>query len=98
MRASTEGSRGSCSRLQIERTDFPKRGIIVLDRIVSLGSALVVAFSVVLFAMALWWTLVGRIGEGDGFLILAGSLLAAIVFTYRATDSRWLDPISIVKR
>jgi hypothetical protein len=58
----------------------------------------VVAFSVVLFVLAGWWTAVGRIGEGDGFLLFAASLLAAIVFSFRGSDPRWLDPISIVKR
>jgi len=70
----------------------------VLDRLVSLGSALVVLFSIVLFAMGAWWTLLGKISEGDGFLLFAGSVLAAIVFTFRAQDPAWLDPISIVKR
>jgi hypothetical protein len=70
----------------------------MLDRIVSLGSFVVVVFSVALFAMAGYWTLMGKIGEGDGFLMFAGALLAAIVFSYRASDPRWLDPISIVKR
>jgi hypothetical protein len=48
--------------------------------------------------MSVWWTLVGRIGEGDGFLLFAGCLLSAIVFAYRASDPRWLDPVSIVKQ
>jgi hypothetical protein len=65
---------------------------------VRLGSGLVVVFSVVLFALGAWWTLLGKISEGDGFLMFAGSVLAAIVFTYRAQDPRWLDPVSIVKR
>jgi len=54
--------------------------------------------SAVLFGMGAWWTLIGRIGEGDGFMLLAGTLLAAIVFSYRAQDPKWLDPLSIVKR
>ena len=70
----------------------------MLNRMVSLGSFLVVVFSAVLFALGAWWTLVGRIGEGDGFLLFAGCLLAAIVFSYRAQDPAWLDPVSIVKR
>jgi hypothetical protein len=70
----------------------------MLDRIVSLGSFAVVAFSVVLFAMAGYWTLMGKIGEGDGFLLFAGCLLSAIVFSFRGADPRWLDPVSIVKR
>jgi hypothetical protein len=48
--------------------------------------------------MSAWWTLMGKIGEGDGFLMFAGCLLAAIVFSYRAGDPHWLEPISIVKR
>jgi hypothetical protein len=48
--------------------------------------------------MSAWWTLVGKIGQGDGFLLFAGSLMAAIVFSYRAGDPHWLEPISIVKR
>jgi hypothetical protein len=59
---------------------------------------MVVAFSVVLFVMSGWWTLMGKIGEGDGFLMLAGCVLAAIVFSYRAGDPHWLEPLSIVKR
>jgi len=70
----------------------------VLDRFVYLGSFIVVAFSVVLFGMSAWWTLMGKIGEGDGFLMFAGCLLAAIVFSYRASDPHWLEPLSIVKR
>jgi F0F1-type ATP synthase assembly protein I len=70
----------------------------VLDRIVSLGSFLVVVFSAVLFGMAAWWTFAGKIGEGDGYMLLAGCVLAAIVFSYRAQDPAWLDPVSIVKR
>lgn len=70
----------------------------MLDRLVSLGSFIVVAFSAVLFAMSAWWTLVGKVGEGDGFMLFAGCLLAAIVFSFRGSDPRWLDPISIVKR
>ena len=70
----------------------------MLDRLVSLGSSLVVAFSVILFAFGMWWALIGRISEGDAFLMFAGTVLAAIFFTYRAKDPAWLDPISIVKR
>jgi len=70
----------------------------VFNRMVSLGSFLVVFFSAVLFGMAAWWTLVSKISEGDGYMLLAGCVLAAIVFSYRAQDPAWLDPISIVKR
>jgi hypothetical protein len=70
----------------------------MLDRIVSLGSVAVVILSVVLFGMCTWWTLMGKISEGDGVLMFAGCVLAAIVFSYRAKDPAWLDPISIVKR
>jgi hypothetical protein len=70
----------------------------MLNRVVSLGSFLVVVLSVVLFALGSWWALVGRISEGDAFLMLAGSALAGMVFTYRAKDPAWLDPVSIVKR
>ena len=70
----------------------------MLDRFVSLGSFVVVALSIVLFGVGAWSTLVGKMGEGDGFLMLAGSVLAAIVFAYRAQDPAWLDPVSIVKR
>jgi hypothetical protein len=70
----------------------------MLDRLVSLGSFLVVIFSVLLFGFSTWWTLMGRISEGDGVLMFAGCLLAAIVFSYQAQDPAWLEPISIVKR
>jgi hypothetical protein len=59
---------------------------------------LIVVLSLVLFGLAAWWTLMGKIGEGDGFLLFAGCLLSAIVFTFRAQDPAWLDPVSILKR
>jgi len=71
---------------------------LVPDRFVSLGSFLIVAFSVIVFGMSAWWTLVGKIGEGDGLLLFAGSVMAAIVFSYRGFDPHWLEPLSIVKK
>ena len=70
----------------------------MLNRVVSLSSLLVAVFSVALFAMCAWWTLAGHISEGDGTFLFIGSLLAAIVFSYRAADPAWLEPLSIVKR
>jgi hypothetical protein len=65
---------------------------------VSLGSFVVVILSIALFGLGAWSTLIGKLGEGDGFLMLAGCVLAGVVFAYRAQDPAWLDPVSIVKR
>ena len=70
----------------------------MLDRFVSLGSFLVVIFSVMLFGMSAWWTLLGKISEGDGILLFGGCVLSAIFFAYRAFDPAWLEPLSIIKR
>jgi hypothetical protein len=59
---------------------------------------MVVAFCVALFGMTGWWTLMGKISEGDGFMLFAGCLLAAIVFSFRGSDPAWLEPVSIIKR
>ncbi len=69
----------------------------MLNRLVSLGSLFVAAVSVLLFVLGAWWILVGKIDEFDGVFALAGWLLAAIIFAWRATDPAWLDPVSIVK-
>ena len=58
----------------------------MLDRFVSLGSFLVVIFSVMLFGMSAWWTLLGKISEGDGILLFGCCILSAIFFTYSAFD------------
>jgi hypothetical protein len=56
-----------------------------------------VILSVVAFGLGAWWTLLGRISQGDGLFILAGWCLSAIVFSYRAVDPGYLDAVSIIK-
>ena len=68
------------------------------SRIVSIASLLMVLLSAVIFLGGAWDIMSMRVDEGSGILALAGSLLAAIVFSYRSADPKWLDPISIVKR
>ena len=64
---------------------------------VSVCSFLVVILSVVAFGLGAWWTLIGRISEGDGLFMLAGWCVCAVVFSYRAIDSAYLDAVSIIK-
>ena len=65
--------------------------------VVSLCSFAVMIFSLAIFAMSLWWTLTGRISEGDSVFMLGGWLMAAMVFGARAAEPDYLDPLSIVK-
>jgi hypothetical protein len=52
----------------------------------------------VLFVLAGAWGIMSqRLDEGSGVMAMAGWLMAAIVFSYRFADPKWLDPISIVK-
>ena len=67
------------------------------NRIVSIASLLVVLASVLLFVAGAWAIMSQRMDVGGGVLALAGSVMAAIVFSYRSADPRWLDPVSIVK-
>jgi hypothetical protein len=56
-----------------------------------------VILSVAAFGMGAWWTMTGSISVGDGVFMMAGWCVSAIVFSYRAIDSAYLDPISIIK-
>ena len=47
--------------------------------------------------MGAWWTFISRISVGDGVFMMAGWSVSAIVFSYRARDPDYLDPISIIK-
>jgi len=67
------------------------------SRIVSIASLMVVVASVLFFFACAWGIMSWRLDEGSGILALAGWLMAAIVFAYRSTDPKWLDPVSIVK-
>jgi len=67
------------------------------SRIVSIASLMVVLASVIIFFAGAWGIMSWRLDEGSGVLALAGSLMAAIVFSYRCSDPKWLDPVSIVK-
>ena len=69
----------------------------MFNRVVSVCSFLMVILSVVAFGLGAWWTLVGRISEGDGLFMLAGWCVSALVFAYRAMDPNYLEPVSIVK-
>jgi hypothetical protein len=67
------------------------------SRIVSIGSLLMVVASVIIFFAGAWAVMSWRMDEGSAILALGGSVLTAIVFSYRYADPMWLDPISIVK-
>jgi len=67
------------------------------SRIVSIASLIVVLASVFFFLAGAWGIMSQRMDEGSGVMALAGFLLAAIVFSYRSADPKWLDPVSIVK-
>jgi hypothetical protein len=67
------------------------------SRVVSIGSLMLVVASVFLFFASAWGIMSWRLDEGSGVLALAGCLLTAMVFSYRAADPMWLDPVSIVK-
>jgi hypothetical protein len=67
------------------------------NRVVSIGSLILVVASVLLFLACAWGVMSGRLGEGDGVMAMAGWLVVAVVFSYRHADPNWLDPISIVK-
>jgi len=64
---------------------------------VSIASLIVVLASVFFFLAGAWGIMSQRMDEGSGVMALAGFLLAAIVFSYRSADPKWLDPVSIVK-
>ena len=43
----------------------------MLNRVVSVCSFFMVILSVVAFGLGAWWTLIGRISEGDGVFMLS---------------------------
>jgi len=67
------------------------------NRVVSFASLMLAVASVTFFLACAWQIMSGKIGEGDGVMALAGWLVAAVVFSYRHADPKWLDPVSIVK-
>jgi hypothetical protein len=67
------------------------------SRVVSIASLMVVVASVFFFLAGAWGIMSQRLDEGSGIMALAGWLVAAVVFSYRCADPKWLDPISIVK-
>jgi hypothetical protein len=67
------------------------------DRIVSVASLILVVASVLFFFASAWGIMSQRLDEGSGVMAMAGWLVAAVVFSYRSADPKWLDPISIVK-
>ncbi|HUI53415.1 MAG TPA: hypothetical protein VLY04_00495 [Bryobacteraceae bacterium] len=69
----------------------------MFDRIVSFGSLMLVVASVTFFLAGSWLVMSGKMGDGDGVLVLSGWLVTAIVFAYRHADPAWLEPLSIVK-
>jgi hypothetical protein len=58
---------------------------------------MLVVASVLFFLAGAWGIMSQRLDEGSGVMAMAGWLMAAIVFSYRFADPKWLDPISIVK-
>ena len=69
----------------------------MFNRVVSVCSFFMVILSAPAFGMGAWWTLIGRISEGDGLFMLAGWCVCAVVFSYRALDPVYLDAVSIIK-
>ena len=69
----------------------------MFNRIVSVSSFLVVLLSAALFLQSAWLTMSGKISQTDGIFLLAGWLAAGLVFSYRASDPNFLEPISIIK-
>lgn len=67
------------------------------NRVVSIASLMLVVASVLFFLAGAWGIMSQRLDEGSGVMAMAGWLVAAIVFSYRFADPKWLDPISIVK-
>jgi hypothetical protein len=67
------------------------------NRVVSIASLMLVVASVLFFLAGAWGIMSQRLDEGSGVMAMAGWLMAAIVFSYRFADPKWLDPISIVK-
>jgi hypothetical protein len=58
---------------------------------------MVVVASVFFFLASAWGIMSQRLDEGSGIMAMGGWLIAAIVFSYRYADPKWLDPVSIVK-
>ncbi|MEO8595355.1 MAG: hypothetical protein ABI759_18685 [Candidatus Solibacter sp.] len=69
----------------------------MLNRVVSVCSFLMVLLSLANIGLGAWWTFDSRISSGDGLFLMGGWVLAALVFSYRAVDPDYLDPISIIK-
>ena len=67
------------------------------NRVVSIASLMLVVASVLFVLAGAWGIMSQRLDEGSGVMAMAGWLMAAIVFSYRFADPKWLDPISIVK-
>jgi len=67
------------------------------NRVVSIASLMLVVASVLFFLAGAWGIMSQRLDEGSGVMAMAGWLMAAIVFSYRFADPKWLDPVSIVK-
>jgi hypothetical protein len=58
---------------------------------------MLVVASVLFFLAGAWGIMSQRLDEGSGVMAMAGWLMAAIVFSYRFADPKWLDPVSIEK-
>jgi TRAP-type C4-dicarboxylate transport system permease small subunit len=67
------------------------------NRVVSIASLIMVLASVFFFLAGAWGIMSQRLDEGSGVMALAGWMVAAIFFSYRYADPKWLDPVSIVK-
>ena len=68
------------------------------SRVVSLASLLLVVGSVVAFLGCAWGIMTQRIGAGDGAMALGAWMLTGVVFAFRYSDPKWLEPLSIVKK
>ena len=68
------------------------------NRVVSYASLLLVVGSVFAFLACAWGIMTQKIGAGDGAMALGGWMLTGVVFAYRYSDPKWLEPISIIKK
>jgi hypothetical protein len=96
MRANGPSNRSADGGSELQ--NFRKNEVVQMhNRVVSIASLMVVVASVFFFLASAWGIMSQRLDEGSGIMAMGGWLIAAIVFSYRYADPKWLDPVSIVK-
>jgi len=69
----------------------------MLDRFVSYFSLAVMVISVILFGWYAWSTASGSMSQGDGLFAMSACVLAGMIFTYRFSDPKDVEALSVVK-